>query len=259
VPEPIRGLLLSLSSESAREQQREIRVILGQQLSGQVSEFCAKAIAGRYPFQRGSALDVTQEDFGRLFAPGGTLDDFFQKHLAGHVDTGTRPWSFRKVGDAARGEFSTALPQFQRAAVIREVFFRGGGRAPGLRLEFRPVEMDASITHFILDVDGQLVRYSHGPQVPATVTWPGPKGSQQVRLQLAPPSPGGASGQVYDGPWALFRMLDRVRIEPTRQPEKFLVTFDVEGRKARFEVFTSSVQNPFRLSELGEFQCPSRL
>jgi type VI secretion system protein ImpL len=258
-PEPVRGLLLSLTTDSAREQQRVLRENLNQQLSGQVLGFCTKAIAGRYPFQRGSGLDVTQEDFGRLFAPGAMLDEFFQKNLAPHVDTSTQPWSFRRLGDLARGEPSGALSQFQRAAVIREVFFRSGGRVPGLRLEFKPVEMDATIMHFILDVDGQLVRYSHGPQVPATVTWPGPKGSQQVRLQLAPPTPGGLSGQVFEGPWALFRMLDGVRIEPTRQPEKFLVTFAVGGRKARFEVFTASVQNPFRLRELGEFQCPGRL
>jgi type VI secretion system protein ImpL len=37
------------------------------------------------------------------------------------------------------------------------------------------------------------------------------------------------------------------------------VTFAVEGRRAVFEVLTSSVQNPFRLRELEQFQCPSRL
>ena len=89
--------------------------------------------------------------------------------------------------------------------------------------------------------------------------WPGPKGSTQVRLQISPPSPGGASGKVFEGPWALFRMFDGVQFTPTNQPEKFNVTFNIDGRKAQFEVVTSSVQNPFRLRELEQFQCPSRL
>ena len=36
-------------------------------------------------------------------------------------------------------------------------------------------------------------------------------------------------------------------------------TFDVDGRKAVFEVTASSVRNPFRLRELNEFSCPSGL
>jgi type VI secretion system protein ImpL len=54
-------------------------------------------------------------------------------------------------------------------------------------------------------------------------------------------------------------MFDGVQFTPTNQPEKFNVTFNIDGRKAQFEVVTSSVQNPFRLRELEQFQCPSRL
>jgi type VI secretion system protein ImpL len=187
------------------------------------------------------------------------LDEFFQKNLAQYVDTSARPWRFRRVGDASMGQGSAALQEFHRAQIIRDVFFRGGGRTPGLNLTFKPVEMDASITQFILDVDGQLIKYSHGPQVPMTIQWPGPRGSSQVRLQISPPSAAGASGQVFEGPWALFRMLDGMQISPASQPEKFVITFGIDGRKAQFEVVTSSVQNPFRLNELQQFNCPERL
>ena len=104
--------------------------------------------------------------------------------------------------------------------------------------------MDVSITQFILDVDGQLVKYSHGPQVPQPVQWPGPRGSNQVRVEVQPPSTTGASGKVFDGPWALFRLLDQAQVENTAQPERFRVTFNIDGRRARFEVTTSSVAEP---------------
>ena len=38
---------------------------------------------------------------------------------------------------------SAALAEFQRAQVIRDVFFRGGGTTPSIQLEFKPLEMDA--------------------------------------------------------------------------------------------------------------------
>ena len=71
--------------------------------------------------------------------------------------------------------------------------------------------------------------------------------------------PGGTSGQTTEGAWALFRLFDKARVEGLGAPEKFKVTFDVEGRQASFEVTASSVQNPFRLRELAEFRCPGGL
>jgi type VI secretion system protein ImpL len=64
---------------------------------------------------------------------------------------------------------------------------------------------------------------------------------------------------VFEGPWALFRMFDRLQMENTGLPERFKATFNIEGRKATFEITTSSVQNPFRFKELEQFQCPGRL
>jgi type VI secretion system protein ImpL len=139
------------------------------------------------------------------------------------------------------------------------VFFRGGARTMSLRLDFKPIEMDGSITQFLLDVDGQVVRYAHGPQQPMPIQWPGPRGTSQVRLQIEPKRVGAESGLVFEGPWALFRLLDRAQIDTGPQPERFNVTFRVDGRRTVFEVVASSVLNPFRMRELEQFQCPSRL
>jgi type VI secretion system protein ImpL len=77
-----------------------------------------------------------------------------------------------------------------------------------------------------------------------------------VRLQATPSS---GNGQVFEGPWALFRMLDRAQVQATSQPERLLATFNIDGRKAQFEVRSTSVQNPYRLPELEQFRCPGKL
>ena len=258
LPEPVRSMVENLSQTGAAQARVAERGNLSQDLRP-VTEFCERAISGRYPFDPNSPRDVLPEDFGQMFGPGGLMDDFFQKRLAPLVDTSTRPWRYKPVAD--RGAVTpAALVQFERAARIRDIFFRAGGRAPSIRLDFRPVEMDASITQFILDVDGQLVRYAHGPAVPMAVQWPGPRGSNQVRIQLNPPSAtGGASGMTVDGPWALFRAFDKSQLEPGGAPERFFVTFAIDGRRARFEVTANSVQHPVRLRELREFKCPQGL
>jgi type VI secretion system protein ImpL len=255
LPEPIRSMLLTLSASGTSEALGLTRSNLNAAMKMSLGDFCSKAINGRYPFVRSSTRDVTQEDFNRLFAPGGLIDDFFQKNLAQWVNTSTRPWRFRET----MGDASGALPQFQRAQMIRDVFFHGVGAGAGMRLELKPLMMDASISQWIIDIDGQIVKYSHGPQVPTMVQWPGPRGTNQVRLQLNPLGAGAVAARTFEGPWALFRMFDQVQIESTGQAEKFIATFNFDGRKAQFEVRTSSVRNPFRLPELEQFRCPGQL
>jgi type VI secretion system protein ImpL len=54
-------------------------------------------------------------------------------------------------------------------------------------------------------------------------------------------------------------MLDRAQVQPTKQPEKLLVTYNLDGRKAQFEIISASVENPLRLSDLEQFHCPGKL
>jgi type VI secretion system protein ImpL len=172
------------------------------------------------------------------------------------VDTSRKPWSFRPVDGVPLGADVGTLPQFQRAAVIRETFFGPGGGVVTTKLEFKPVEMDAALREITIDIDGQIVRYAHGPQIPAAEQWPGPRGTGVVRVMA---QPAGSTVLVAEGPWALYRLFDRVSIQPGASPEKFRAIFDIDGRKAVFDVTTSSVRNPFRLPELRGFQCPQGL
>jgi len=260
MPDPLRSMMEALSDNSAHVSQTLVRQNLGKEVRSAIGEFCAQAMAGRYPLDRGSTRDVTQADFAMLFGPGGKFDQFFQQKLATYVDTTARPWRFRAVDGVPLGSDPGSLPQFQRAQTIRETFFANGS-TPTLRLQFKPIEMDASLKLFILDVDGQIVRYDHGPQIPTVVQWPGPRGTQQVRVEVSPPGSASTFGMLQGGPWALMRLFDHVTIDTDKpkEPEHFRVTFDIDGRKAVFEVMASSVRNPFRLRELGEFACPMGL
>jgi type VI secretion system protein ImpL len=226
--------------------------------TSQVLPFCQRALGNRYPLARGSSQDVTLADFTRLFAPGGLIDGFFQKYLSPFVDTSGKTWRWRTDGEVTLGSSPESVRQFQRAAEIRDAFF-GGGATPAIGFQLRPITMDSSIERFSLDLDGQQLSYSHGPVRATTINWPGPGGSGQVTMEVFPPPAGGRSAITLMGPWALFRLFDRARIEPTAQPEEFRVTFELSGRSAVYALTASSVLNPFRLPALHAFSCPERL
>ena len=253
-PELVRGMLVALADagdKGSREGEREV-------ISGElkpVADFCNRAISNRYPFAASSKADVLPDDFGQLFGVGGLLDEFFQRRLASLVDTSASPWRYRPLADGAKPAGSAALAEFQRAARIREGFFRGGGKTPGFRLEIRVAEMGEGLKELQLDIDGQVLKFVAGNASSVIVNWPSQKLASQIKMSATP----AIAPLTFDGPWALFRLLDRFDVQPSAQPEKFSVLVNVEGKKARLEVIANSVMNPFRMREIQQFRCPGSL
>lgn len=254
-PEPLRTALETLADAADNQS----RLVERQSLTGElqpVAEFCARAIAGRYPVAQGAKVDVLPEDFGQFFAPGGMMDDFFTRKLNALVDVGTNPWSFRPTGDGTRPVSPAALADFQRAARVREVFFRNGGKTPAFRVDVRALELGDGLKELTLDIDGQVSRFTAGNTAPVSLQWPGARLSSQIRLTGQP----GGTPITFDGPWALFRLFDRFEVQGSpQQPERFIVVMNLDGHRARLEVTASSVFNPFRLRELQQFRCPGAL
>jgi len=260
LPVPFQGMLNDLSATASSKAAAVTRQNIGQSAAATIGQFCSQAIAGRYPFSRGSNRDVAAGDFAQLFSPGGMMDDFFQKNLASQVDTSVNPWAFKKGVDGSSPGRSAYLDSFQKAQAIRDVFFMGmaGGRTPSFTIDIRPEDMDAAISQFTLDIDGQTVRYAHGPQAPSTVKWPGPRNSNQVRLQVTTANGTPAGGIVTEGPWALHRLFDKASVSAGHSPESFNATFDLQGRKVVLAVTANSVYNPLRLSQMNSFSCPGK-
>jgi len=220
-----------------------------------IFDFCNRAITNRYPFASGSQSDVLPDDFGQLFGGGGLLDDFYQRRLAALVNTGSNPWTYKPLADGAKPTTPAALADFQRAARIKEGFFRANGKTPGFKLEIRAVEMAEGLKELSLDIDGQILKFVAGNSASSVLNWPSQKVSSQIRLTAVPP----VAPLGFEGPWALFRLFDRFEVQPSPQPEKFTVLLNLEGKRVKLEVIANSVMNPFRMREIQQFRCPGAL
>lgn len=253
LPAPLNNMMAGLANSSIQYTSAAVRSQLESQLRTQVGDFCRKAVAGRYPLNRSANDDVTPQDFARLFGNGGLMDDFFNKNLAPVVDAAS--WTYKKNIDGSRSGSDASLASFQKASVVKNVFFAAGDSMPKLRIEMKVVEMDPSVASMALDVDGTVLRYAHGPQMSQQIVWPGPRGRQQVSLQITDKS-GGQGALTADGSWALHRFFDKVTMSAGSRPESFVAIAIVGDKKIVFEVTAGSVQNPFRLTQLQSFGCP---
>ena len=255
-PQLVRSLLEEAVTRSQRLVFDGVRVTLNAQMSDVVS-FCRTAIAGRYPIVRGSTQEISIDDFGTFFAPGGRVDKYFRDYLAQYVDTSSRPWRARASGAAPVQIGAKVLLQFERADAIKNTFFRGGGVIPSVGFDLQPLDMDAAITRFTLNLGGQPVSYAHGPPVRKSLFWPAPSDTGEVIIEMAPAS--GESIAREPGPWAWFRVLDKAKVTPTNRAEAFTVDFTVGGRTAHYTLTARSANNPFNFDELKLFECPEQL
>jgi type VI secretion system protein ImpL len=256
-PSPVNKMLETIAAGSSNLVSGGVKQQLNDMWISEVLPFCQKAIHGLYPLYK-SSREITYEDFTYFFGPGGLMDAFFNKYLADSVEKGGRNWRWNSRGVEGSGISAAALNQFQLADTIKNIFFRMGKQSPAVSFKLEPISMSPDITVFILDVDGQKLTYDHGPVRPVSMKWPGPNDSGQVSIQLLPPL-SDSSGLSKVGPWALFRLFDEAQISRTSDPTLFIMTFNIQGREAKFELRASSAVNPFQLSDLQSFKCLQNL
>lgn len=253
LPMPLKSMLDDLADTSTAQAVGSMRRSLVGEMDSSVGQFCRQAVSGRYPFSRQSTQDVTSSDFAKLFSKRGLFQQFFDQHLMHTADLSGANWVLRQPGGVL-----IPLQSFQQAARIREVFFPSAGVVPELDFKVKVLEMDASITQITLDFDGQVYRYSHGPQLPMNISWPGPRGSNQLRIEVL--QGGRVVGYVTKtGPWAPIRLIDSGKTTSVRGSERLETTLDINGKRVVLEIVASSVQNPFTLRELATFSCPRSL
>jgi len=255
LPLPAKRVLETLASNGSTFLARQTRQAQSTRMTGTVTRTCRDTVAGRYPFNKSAAEEVQSKDFARMFAPGGIMESYFQRELADWVDTSKNPWALIAGAHGGMGD-SRALAQFQRAAVIKSVFFADTNEA-ALSIQITPLEMDSSIEVMQLEINDQVIRRYHSPPIAKDVRWSIASGGR-VHLSLTPKWEGGTNDLILQGSWALHRLFDRAQIEQTSSGH-FRATLNLGGRKVTLAVATGSVKNPFALREIKEFSCPTRL
>ena len=259
LPAPFKEVLADLVMQGTRDVNKGVGDILIAQMNAVIGESCRSAINGKYPFTPTSAQDVDTEDFARVFATGGVLDDFFQKVLAPHVDTTISPWRYKLSAPDVPPVAGPSLAPFQRAKDIREVFFRDpGAKKMSWKVDLKVVELDPEIVELNMDFDGQSQRYVHGPVIPLKVTWPGPRGGQGAEITANPRVRPETSTLTANGPWAMMRVIAKGKLASSLSSSHFIAEYDFDGRKAKLDINTGSLANPWTTGLLQGFQCPGR-
>jgi type VI secretion system protein ImpL len=241
---PVAGAIKALCDYSQAEASGGVRKEVKAGVGGAAS-MCQRAIPGKYPFVKSSPQDAGVQDFVNVFKAGGDLDAFFNTNLAQYVDKSGGVWRLKGSADAAPPVSTATLRQFQYAEAIRTAFLNGGA-APMVTADVTMVSGDAEVA---LDYDGNTYKLHVGTGS-VRLLWPAKPGA---RLSI-----GGQQVVSTEGPWALFRLVDKGALDPASTGDRVRVGYATPaGQRVQLELRTgSAAYNPFRLRELEGFGCP---
>lgn len=252
--DPIKSILLDLISSSESKAAEEIKNSLSNETNSLFTELCNTTIQSKYPFNRSSSIEISRDDFIKMFAPSGTIDQFFKDNVSQLV-TGYGD-NLKPINSKGNIVDPQILDAFRKVANIKDNFFDQSGKNIKLSMYIRPVSLSSNIYESILDIDGQSINYSHGYTKALKIDWPGPNNNDNIRLVFKT-SEGTVKIKNFTGSWSLFRFFDSARIIKSGSDYK-IISLSVPGTEGSIELEIKSDMDNFPLwsNILNNFSCP---
>jgi type VI secretion system protein ImpL len=255
-PAPLDRMLEKLASESWRVLLDQAVAQLERQWYREVYQPFQQSLARHYPFSQDAGRDAALQDFERFFAPDGVLDRFYADNLKLFLEDHPEHVAGSERASLVRKDVVRSL---EKAEEIRRAFFTRSG---SLDVEFalEPLHLSSNKRRSVMNVDGQLVEFSHGPRQSIPLVWPNTlRDSVESRVTLVPTEVNRSPRSISEsGPWALFRLLDEADITGVSS-SAVEVRFALDKGEVRYRLHAGSNTNPFTQQLLAGYQIPRSL
>ena len=182
-----------------------------------------ETLRSHYPFAA-DGRDASPNDAADFFKPsGGIFWSFVNDEMGPFVERKGNSWEARKwlgIGLDFNPEFLLAI---EKTNGISNGMFKRGDSNPSVNFSAYPYP-NTALSESVIGVDGTEYRYRNGPQEWLNFAWPGQNPGGRVRGVRVGNLAGGEV--ATDGPWALFRLLEKARIS-SDQGDTFIATWSM--------------------------------
>lgn len=230
-------------------------VYLNQHWQTDVMPFYNLRINNRYPLLKDATQDITLADFSHFFSPDGIFTSYFNNYLAPFIDTSQTQWQWRKFEDQSLNLNPQLLIQLERANIIRSMFF-AKNQPLAVQLSLQLIELEPGLRSITFAQNEQTFSDHPGTKTRHNLSWPDP--TETIALTFT--TEGDQQTTTTEtGPWALFKLFDKANLQSTDNPQHFLLTFDLNGNAAQYQLFATQLINPFIPKIVDQFRCPQQL
>ncbi|WP_424405440.1 type VI secretion system membrane subunit TssM [Pasteurella sp. PK-2025] len=240
LPQPLNQWIEQIAENAWKVVLKSAILALEVEWNNKVIKPYQQTIADRYPFSL-TSQEVAISDFDRFFAPDGILDSFYNQYLRAFIEHG--------VTDAETEQTplirEDVLYQLEIAQQIRDTFF---SRENGLGAQYivEPLSLSPNKRRSVLNLDGQIIDFSHGNKRRVNVVWPNSLNvAVESKLTLVPNEVNNSPRSIsYKGPWAQIKLFNSGKLI-SQQEGAFDVRYDVDGGYATYRVYVDASNNPF--------------
>ncbi|MFV0303220.1 MAG: type VI secretion system membrane subunit TssM, partial [Paracoccus sp. (in: a-proteobacteria)] len=230
LPPQLAGLVNEAEGDFRQDASNASLEQMNRALADDITFFCRENITSAYPFGS-SARSLSIDNFARFFGPGGDMDRYFTEYLEPYVERGPDGLRYRQDKPLAGRMSAAALLQFQRAEMIRQAFFAGGGTAPSVEITVTQVDAHPTVESAMLSINDAIIPTVTG-SLPQTITWPG-SGKSTV-LQLSPALNLPSQLRFEGSAWTFMQLLDAAS-SASQQGDTLRATFVVGGRSITYD------------------------
>jgi len=217
------------------------RKYLNQRWHEQVFKEYQTRIANRFPLDSKRSNDLAIADFNHFFAPHGTLNQFTETYIKPFLDTSKPQWQRKELDHAMIPISNELIYELIRANVITHMFFPNQKNDSAIEFSLQKLNLDPVVTEFQLTLgDTDLVDNQTNDSY-TEFHWP-----QQNALLILHSIEGKQFKLSESGPWAFFRLLQKVNVLVDDQNSANLeILFEINGNSGRYLLKTQNQVNPF--------------
>lgn len=206
-------------------------------------------IAKRYPLDASQTQEVALADFDRFFSRHGVLNTFVDHYLKPFLDMSEAQWQLKEVNHYVLPISTDMVNELIRANVITTMFFSEQADTSAIDFSLQKLNLDPIVASLQLVIGNTQLQDTQDSDSQTQFHWPQPN----ARLTLK-----SLEGKQYEleenGPWAFFKMLQKVNVLVDEQDSATLqILFEINGNSGRYSLKTQNQINPFTPGILNGF------
>ncbi len=253
-PEPIHAWLSMIATKSWHYSLEAASHYVETQWQNKIIKNYKANLSNRFPFYLESNQEVGLNEFSQLLGIQGSYSTFYKSFLLPFVDVSAAEWKWKTIDNEKIFFSNSSILQLQNIDKVQHAFFTPDNNALSIKFVLQPVAIQRNTKSIHLDVNGQTFRYNRTlPPIAETLNWPGNKDKAMTALNLLT-SKNQTISSTFKGDWGWFRLVEKSQ-KKIINPKELLLSFEVEGHKANYLLFTQGNENPFLLN----FQLPEQL
>lgn len=216
-----------------------------------VAPACKNAAQDKYPFFATSTVDAGVTDTLQAFGFNGVVDAFVKQRLMPLLDTSGPVWRWKTDDPVAAQLDPGSADQFAKAGLVRDLL--GAGVPFKVSVETMGLAVDA--VEFA--AAGNSARFDATDKTPRAMQW-STQSTPEARITFFKGTQ--KLDQIEtEGPWAVFRLIDKASRRQNSGPTAFLATFGDGDKATTIRIALATEQNPFARGGVWTFRCPVTL